>query len=449
MSTENNYIKRVVAEKIYGRFDIEVEFQRNINVLYGRNGTGKTTLLHILSNALNGDFNRFAFLEFKRIYIELDRDILTIERFSSAKGEEEEIVVTINNEEMGRFSTKDHRQREAKRVLALEEGEDAELLVSLFGEESEKEEKTPLLEVAYFPAFRTMIDAWASARERREFRYRASERWSSLATHSARRWFGDFVPSVVYPSLLEIEYKLSDEINRARLTIGKADRELLSRAFLRIFASLSKTGHTETDSPEEILTSLKLLFDKLQESPLQEESTLVSRVYGELWNYIKDLSLDEKVEGTTVRVLRVYREILEEIIKIQEEAFVGIQRYLHSVNEFLEDKQLFIDPTIPRYARGRVVGIRFNDGNTTSGLRSLSSGERQIITLIYAATHMSSQKVALIDEPEISLHVDWQRKLLKSMSEQIGNRQIIACTHSPVIAADYPESQQELGLLIR
>jgi predicted ATPase len=94
-----------------------------------------------------------------------------------------------------------------------------------------------------------------------------------------------------------------------------------------------------------------------------------------------------------------------------------------------------------RYGRN-LSAIKFEAGipeTTPSIRRALSSGERHIVTLIYAATHMSKQQIVLIDEPEISLHVDWQRHLLKKMSEQLGERQIIVCTHSPVIGADYEE----------
>ncbi|NES19198.1 MAG: ATP-binding protein, partial [Symploca sp. SIO3E6] len=78
-------------------------------------------------------------------------------------------------------------------------------------------------------------------------------------------------------------------------------------------------------------------------------------------------------------------------------------------------------------------------------LQALSSGERQIATLIYAA-HMSQQKVILIDEPEISLHVKWQKQLLPEMSKQLQDRQIIACTHSPMIGSDYEERLQPMNL---
>jgi len=66
--------------------------------------------------------------------------------------------------------------------------------------------------------------------------------------------------------------------------------------------------------------------------------------------------------------------------------------------------------------------------------------------MIYVASQMSAQKIVLIDEPEISLHVDWQRLLLKKMSEQLRDRQVIACTHSPVIGADYEDRLMELRL---
>jgi predicted ATPase len=123
---------------------------------------------------------------------------------------------------------------------------------------------------------------------------------------------------------------------------------------------------------------------------------------------------------------------------------------LNSVNQFLEGKTIESRPellrsSIQKPSRSLIV-ICFEDGSVINSLRVLSSGERQIVTLIYAATHMSSQRVVLIDEPEISLHVDWQRHLISRMSEQLGERQIIACTHSPVIGAEYEDRLSELNV---
>ena len=137
-------------------------------------------------------------------------------------------------------------------------------------------------------------------------------------------------------------------------------------------------------------------------------------------------------------ILGIYRKSLEKIIGAQRNAFSNIEKYLNAVNEFLEGKKIEVyGQTSSSLESG--VGISFEDGVSAGGLTSLSSGERQIITLIYAVTHMSQQDIVLIDEPEISLHLDWQRKLLNKMSAQLPTQQVIVCTHSPSIAGDYPD----------
>jgi predicted ATP-dependent endonuclease of OLD family len=47
-----------------------------------------------------------------------------------------------------------------------------------------------------------------------------------------------------------------------------------------------------------------------------------------------------------------------------------------------------------------------------------------------AVNRMSGNSAVLIDEPELSLHIDWQEELLSKMMSQLGNRQIIVCTPS-------------------
>ena len=68
--------------------------------------------------------------------------------------------------------------------------------------------------------------------------------------------------------------------------------------------------------------------------------------------------------------------------------------------------------------------------------------------MLYAATQMKTANAILIDEPEISLNVDWQRHLLKEMASQLHGKQIIVCTHSPVIAADFEDQMMEVGYFL-
>jgi predicted ATP-dependent endonuclease of OLD family len=57
----------------------------------------------------------------------------------------------------------------------------------------------------------------------------------------------------------------------------------------------------------------------------------------------------------------------------------------------------------------------------------------------------SADGMLLIDEPELSLHVDWQRVILRELMKQAGDRQIIACTHAPEVTADHRNVMTRLG----
>ncbi|MEN8216126.1 MAG: AAA family ATPase [Pseudomonadota bacterium] len=65
---------------------------------------------------------------------------------------------------------------------------------------------------------------------------------------------------------------------------------------------------------------------------------------------------------------------------------------------------------------------------------NLSSGEKQIL-IILLTTLLQDKKeyILLMDEPEISLHIDWQRTLIKNIRQINPNCQIIIATHSPTV----------------
>jgi len=74
------------------------------------------------------------------------------------------------------------------------------------------------------------------------------------------------------------------------------------------------------------------------------------------------------------------------------------------------------------------------------GLHSLSSGEKQLI-LILLETFLAGENSILIDEPEISMHIDWQQQLINVMTQLNSSAQIILATHSPEIMADVDDDR--------
>ena len=76
----------------------------------------------------------------------------------------------------------------------------------------------------------------------------------------------------------------------------------------------------------------------------------------------------------------------------------------------------------------------------------LSSGEKQILILLTQALLKFDKPVVYIaDEPELSLHVTWQEKLLKSLVTLGGRMQVIVATHSPDIVGNFQDKVIDLG----
>lgn len=283
------YIKHIEAEGVLGRFDIDQEFQEGVNVLFGRNGTGKTTLLHILANLLNGDYRRFAFTEFRTIRVRLDDDTHVV--VSKQKNEKDSYInVTLNNEHVvENLSAKEiFKQEQAREERVVASGAYRERIVRKFRED---EDLAPILPVAYFPAFRTMIEAWASA----EYISRSPKEIQFLSTSFARELFGSFVPSLNYPSPIEIERELSGEIDEALLKIARADREYFGELLPKIFQVLSKNSHSseyassEEGGSEAILEEINSLVKKLEDYPLKAAPTIT-----QLRSSVSSFQVDEQ-----------------------------------------------------------------------------------------------------------------------------------------------------------
>ena len=70
-------------------------------------------------------------------------------------------------------------------------------------------------------------------------------------------------------------------------------------------------------------------------------------------------------------------------------------------------------------------------------LKVLSSGEKQMLTILLAVYLENGEHYVLfMDEPEVSLHVEWQKKLIGIIRQLNPNVQIILSTHSPAMIMD-------------
>jgi predicted ATPase len=434
----NTFIKRVELKAIHKRYDLDISFNESLNVLHGQNGTGKSTLIHIIANIANCDFIRFAFLEFSSIRVSYSNDAyINVSQIDK----DDDKLIRIETQ-LGEFF--EFYKREA--VTEIREIEDERYVHEYTLELTKKihlfvsSNNIGHIETSYFPAFRTMLEAWSSQREMKNKSQRFVTRVSTKqATSFSRQLFGQFLPTINYPSPLEIEQNLRDEIRDCQISIARYESSVFSDSFVKVFSALLD-GSDVVSNTEELLAEISKLTSDSTNSKLGhfEEN---SNTYRDLQRLVTRSSGTNELAASAAGALSVYRDALKERQNFQQEAFKEVDKYFEVVNSFLDKKELTY--ALDKNRRMPKVGLKFPD-ETWSSIKVMSSGERQLLTMLYAVNKMSGNSAVLIDEPELSLHIDWQEELLGQMMEQLGNRQIIVCTHSPAIASDFDEYMKEV-----
>lgn len=124
--------------------------------------------------------------------------------------------------------------------------------------------------------------------------------------------------------------------------------------------------------------------------------------------------------------------ISEEVLRVQadkEELFRPLTELSALAGSVFTDKGIVVTPNI---------ALGLPDHRVLSD--KLSAGEKQMLSfLVYNA--LFDGAVIFIDEPELSLHVDWQRVLFPTLLRQNPRNQFIVSTHSPFIYAKYSDKE--------
>ncbi|OII41030.1 hypothetical protein BIU99_04245 [Plantibacter sp. MMLR14_011] len=111
-----------------------------------------------------------------------------------------------------------------------------------------------------------------------------------------------------------------------------------------------------------------------------------------------------------------------------------IDTFVASVNGFLERKHL----TFSMSDGIKLVGRNGEDLDSDN----LSSGEKHLLLLLSSAVlARSNGALMIIDEPELSLGLRWQRKLLSELLRctEGSGVQFLVASHSTQIMADVPD----------
>ena len=118
--------------------------------------------------------------------------------------------------------------------------------------------------------------------------------------------------------------------------------------------------------------------------------------------------------------------------------YAPIQRYLKSVNAFLEDSEKEVS-----FDGSGNLKVSVTKESDSRPVTALSSGERQLVVILtHLAFNVQARRanVLIIDEPELSLHLRWQERFVAAVLDASPDLQLILATHSPSIIGGRVES---------
>ena len=146
------------------------------------------------------------------------------------------------------------------------------------------------------------------------------------------------------------------------------------------------------------------------------------------------------IESGVAMALEIYVKDAVDKLDVFNSLRARLDLFKELIDKRFIDKSLQID---------RELGFKFTSKTGTDvPLEKLSSGEQhQLILLFDLLFEVTENSLILIDEPELSLHVAWQKTFIESLKRIIALNafDVLLATHSPAVVARHFSLSVELG----
>ena len=367
-----------------GNFNLH--FHEDLNIFTGANGSGKTTLLKLIWYLISGHLEQiFPEIPFHHLLIETDSFSLTLSRSKSDKVE---------------FSWEFPEEKKQQQTMTIdpETGTIDRKDVDKINELKKRIART-MKNSLFFPTFRRIEGGFSKIPRNTD--------------DSAVRFLGS-ASEMLQVSMSQFSSEVSTNEHKFIASISTDDiGDLLTQKYADIY---------------------------------EEISALQSHLLDDISRKIQDVSDSGNVPETPqdapavlddIKQVNEKRDLLRKPFSVLSELTQNILQYraIHVTGRLALGEETD-SVTLGEKANGGTL----EEAKEAISSDKLSAGEKQMLSfLCYNA--FSDNMPIFIDEPELSLHVDWQRLLFPTLLKQGQKNQFFVATHSPFIYAKYPDKE--------
>lgn len=415
---EKGRIKKVSIHKLWGVKNIEVDFDNNVNIFIGANGTSKTTFLNLIEATLLCDLQTLYNIEFSKIEIELNTDynLTTI------------IVKKLNDIQSYRQCFEYNIIGEMDEMYEIFYEGDYRFFIrrgsNSYGEyKIVKDKLSKLLNISWLSINRD--DSF-------DYEYYRRREYDDRLINSVDKKIEELAKELIgYKLQLEAEVSKSvDLFKKESLLLMLYDS---SEDNLEALQKKSYSQEQINDLRVDLYKVFRALGIKSSNAKIQQHIAKINEIIDK-----KEIILDEALVLPLIRRAFSMLDIFNKYEEEKDEILMPLNNFWKCLKEFMVDKEFSID------TENGEIKIELKEGDINNkfiDVKSLSSGEKQLfILLAETLLQKKSTHLFIADEPELSLHIGWQRIILKKILELNPNAQIVVATHSPEIASEFPEN---------
>jgi predicted ATPase len=447
----NTNLSRFQVIGLHGSRTMDVRLEDNKLVLVGENGTGKSTFANLIYYFLTKQWSRLQAYRFVRLQAQIgDHELVVtpehLQQHLTMRQHLQGLVLNVSRHSLSTrrlmtlltewqfpqdaLESEEELVRELTSDLHMPRNMVLNLLENFKKETKGKPTHIQTLErilssmdlgqFLYLPTYRRIEQDLRSIfrgadieGELRKFRERLG-----------RRTGAPFIELVEF-GMEDVEQTIAERMAQIEKSVRKG-LDNLTGTYLR---DVIRGVHTKVDvtaSDKIDSKALDAVFARI------DEATLPNADKKHLQEKVAAISTSHAIEEQD-KVIAHFLLKLIELYSEQQANEKDVRDFVRLSNKYLTGKQIVYDNN--KYTMFiRQTSVELSGDESTLEMQALSSGEKQIVSL-FSHIYLSGQPrfFVIIDEPELSLSVPWQREFLPDILSTGMCSGLVAVTHSPFV----------------